>query len=300
MVYLIENRDRVVDKDELLAKLWPGTVVSESALTQIVKKARSLAGDDGDRQAVIRTVQRRGFRFVGELATAAEPPRRKPAAQRAAAAEPSVAVLPFVDMSPEHDQEYFCDGMAEEIINELTHVPGLRVAARTSTFAFKNRADDVRDIGRRLGVQSVLEGSVRKGAERLRVTAQLIDADSGFHLWSERWDRRQEDMLAIQGEIAQLIAAALRRPRDAIGGPRGFHRRRALPARLCVSAPLGQTQSAFRDGSVQAGARDRSEIRARMGRRRTESRGAVSHRPRQAFPGARKTLQCARPSSIRI
>jgi adenylate cyclase len=225
LVYLIENRDRVVDKDELLENLWPGSVVSESALTQVVKKARSLAGDDGDRQAVIRTVQRRGFRFVGELTTAAEPaaPAQAPPAVAAKAAEPSVAVLPFVDMSPEHDQEYFCDGMAEEIINELSHhVPGLRVAARTSTFAFKNRADDVRDIGRRLGVQSVLEGSVRKGRDRLRVTAQLIDADTGFHLWSESWDRRQEDMLAIQAEIAQLIVAALRRPRDALATPGAF------------------------------------------------------------------------------
>jgi TolB-like protein/Flp pilus assembly protein TadD len=222
LVYLIEHRDRVVDKDELLANLWPGTVVSDSALTQVVKKARSLAGDDGDRQAVIRTVQRRGFRFVGELATVEPAPRpAQTPATVVKVAEPSVAVLPFVDMSAEHDQEYFCDGMAEEIINELTHVPGLRVAARTSSFAFKNRTDDVRDIGRRLGVQTLLEGSVRKGHDRLRVTAQLVDADSGFHLWSERWDRRHEDMLAIQAEIAQLIAAALRSPRDAVAKANG-------------------------------------------------------------------------------
>jgi TolB-like protein len=125
-------------------------------------------------------------------------------------------VLPFMDMSPDHDQEYFCDGMVEEVINELVHVPGLRVAARTSTFAFKNRADDVREIGRRLGVKSVLEGSVRKSGKRLRVTAQLIDAETGFHLWSDRWDRRLEDMLTIQAEIAHGIAAALRRSADAL------------------------------------------------------------------------------------
>ncbi len=113
-------------------------------------------------------------------------------------------------MSPQRDQEYFCDGMVEEIITELTRVPGLRVAARTSSFAFKHRADDVRDIGRQLGVNSVLEGSVRKAGDTLRVTAQLIDAATGFHLWSERWDRTLEDMLAIQAEIAHRIAAALR------------------------------------------------------------------------------------------
>jgi adenylate cyclase len=162
LVYLIENRDRVVDKDELLERLWSGNVVSDSALTQIVRKARSLAGDDGDRQAVIRTVQRRGFRFVAVVEvqdgdSTAGPP------QADVTVEPSVAVLPFADMSPEHDQEYFCDGMVEEIITELTRVPGLRVAARTSSFAFKHRPDDVREIGRRLGV-STARGSVRAPA----------------------------------------------------------------------------------------------------------------------------------------
>ena len=209
LVYLLENRQRVVDKDELLQQLWSGTVVSDSALTQIVRKARSLAGDDGDRQAVIRTVQRRGFRFVADVQeqggdSAAGAPRA------GVTVEPSVAVLPFADMSPQHDQEYFCDGMVEEIITELTHVPGLRVAARTSSFAFKHRADDVREIGRRLGVSTVLEGSVRKAGDRLRVTAQLIDAATGFHLWSESWDRTLENMLAIQAEIGQRIAAVLR------------------------------------------------------------------------------------------
>jgi TolB-like protein len=223
LLYLIENRDRVVDKQELLDRLWPGTVVTESALTQVVRKARALAGDDGDRQAVIKTVQRRGFRFVAALQTGA--PTGATRASRLAVRSPdtSLAVLPFVDMSPEQDQEYFCDGMAEEITNRLTRVPGLRVAARTSTFAFKNRADDVRDIGRQLGVRSVLEGSVRKWRDRFRVTAQLIDADSGFHIWSERWDRSREDVLEIQEEIAQLIAsmAAPRRGTESgSSGPR--------------------------------------------------------------------------------
>jgi len=221
LVYLLENRDRVVDKDELLERLWAGSVVSDSALTQIVRKARSLAGDDGDRQAVIRTVQRRGFHFVAVVEgrdddSAAVTPRAE------LAVEPSVAVLPFADMSPEHDQEYFCDGMVEEIITELTRIPGLRVAARTSSFAFKHRADDVREIGRLLGVSTVLEGSVRKAGDRLRVTAQLIDAATGFHHWSERWDRTVEDMLAIQAEIGLEIAAVLR------GAPRGRSERPAV------------------------------------------------------------------------
>ena len=179
-----------------------------------MRKARSLAGDDGNRQDVIRTIQRHGFRFVavveaqiGESSAGVAPAN--------ATVEPSVAVLPFADMSPEHNQEYFCDGMVEEIITELTRVPGLRVAARTSSFAFKHRADDVREIGRQLGVNFVLEGSVRKASDTLRVTAQLIDAATGFHLWSERWDRQLEDMLAIQGEIGLRIAAILRSSRSA-------------------------------------------------------------------------------------
>ena len=214
LVYLIENRDRVVDRDELLDRLWPDTIVTDSALTQVVRKARSLAGDDGNRQAVIRTIQRRGFRFVAGVQV------RSGAAElgrTAAVAEPSVAVLPFADLSAEHDQEYFCDGMVEEIVAELTRVPGLRVAARSSAFAFKHRADDVRDIARQLGVSTVVEGSVRKAGERLRVTAQLIDAVTGFHLKSELWDRKLEDMLAVQQEIAQRIAAAL--PRSHRRGP---------------------------------------------------------------------------------
>jgi adenylate cyclase len=208
LLYLIEHRDRVVDKDELLAKIWPGTVVSESALTQAVRKARAMVADDGVRQAVIRTVQRRGFRFVAPLDD--EPAPAAPPA--IGGAPPSVAVLPFADMSPDHDQEYFCDGMAEEIINELVMTTGLRVAARTSSFAFRNRNDDVRLIGRSLGVGTILQGSVRKDGDRLRVTAQLIDAETGFHLWSERWERQLASMFDIQDEIARGVAEALRAP----------------------------------------------------------------------------------------
>ena len=209
LVYLLENRDRVVDKDELLEQLWPGAVVTESALAQIVRKARSLAGDDGKRQAVIGTVQRRGFRFVAVVQTQ-KGGSTSSIARASAHPDPSVAVLPFADMSSERDHEYFCDGMVEEIITELARIPSLRVAARTSSFAFKLRSDDVREIGRQLGVRSVLEGSVRKDGDKLRVTAQLIDASTGFHLWSERWDRTLEDMLAIQAEIGRQIAAVLR------------------------------------------------------------------------------------------
>ncbi len=132
--------------------------------------------------------------------------------ERASAAGPrsSVAVLPFATLSADPEQEYFCDGMAEEIINALTHVEGLRVVARTSSFAFKGKHEDVREIGRKLNVEAVLEGSVRKAGNRLRITAQLVKADDGYHLWSERYDRDMEDVFAIQDEISLAIVEKLR------------------------------------------------------------------------------------------
>ena len=135
-----------------------------------------------------------------------------PAAGRGAAAEApdSVAILPFVDMSPGRDQEYFCDGIAEEIINSLCCIRDLRIASRTSSFQFKGRATDVREIGRTLGVGAVLEGSVRKAGERVRITAQLVSSADGYHLWSESYDRELSDVFAIQTEIAQKLVEALR------------------------------------------------------------------------------------------
>ena len=124
--------------------------------------------------------------------------------------QPSIAVLPFTNMSADPEQEYFCDGMAEDIINDLTHVEGLRVAARTSAFAFKGKQEDIRDIGRKLNVETLLEGSVRKAGSQLRITAQLINVSDGYHLWSERYDRELEDVFAIQDEIARNIVQALK------------------------------------------------------------------------------------------
>jgi non-specific serine/threonine protein kinase len=124
--------------------------------------------------------------------------------------QPSIAVLPFTNMSADKEQEYFCDGMAEDIINDLTHVEGLRVAARTSAFSFKGKQEDIRDIGRKLNVETLLEGSVRKAGNRLRITAQLLNVADGYHIWSERYDRELEDVFSIQDEIARNIVQALK------------------------------------------------------------------------------------------
>ena len=123
--------------------------------------------------------------------------------------QPSIAVLAFEDLSQARDQEYFCDGIAEEIINNLVRFSGLRVASRTSSFAFKGKQEDVRSIGQKLGVQAVLEGSVRKTGKQLRITTQLINSADGYHLWSEQYDRKMQDVFVIQEEIAQSITQAL-------------------------------------------------------------------------------------------
>ena len=149
--------------------------------------------------------------FLADLRSAAESPGAAAAGQRRAVRSlPSIAVLPFVDMSPERDQEYFCDGMAEELINALTGIERLQVASRTSAFQFKGTGHDVRAVGRELGVGTVLEGSVRKAGNRLRITAQLINVADGYHLWSEKFDRDADDVFAIQDEISLAIVDKLR------------------------------------------------------------------------------------------
>jgi TolB-like protein/tetratricopeptide (TPR) repeat protein len=134
----------------------------------------------------------------------------QPANGTASIAEKSVAVLPFTDLSEKHDQEYFSDGLAEELIDALTKVPNLRVPARTSSFSFKGKAVTIKEIARALGVTHVLEGSVRKSGERLRITAQLVRADNGYHLWSETYDRDARDIFAVQDDITRAVSAELR------------------------------------------------------------------------------------------
>ena len=130
----------------------------------------------------------------------------------------SIAVLPFADMSPSHDQEYLCEGLAEELINALTQVDGLRVAARTASFQFRGKGEDVQIVGKQLNVEALLEGSVRKSDDRLRVTVQLIEVASGYHRWSHRFDGQFEDVFAMQDEIAESVATSLRCGRRRVRG----------------------------------------------------------------------------------
>lgn len=205
--YLLENRDRTITKDELYREIWQGRFVSESALSTRIKAARQAVNDTGEDQRVIRTVHGRGFRFVAEVANddARQEPAQVPAKDNAA-----VAVLPFINMSGDPEQEYFSDGITEDLTTDLSRISGLFVPARNSTFRYKGVAVDVQQLCKELGVRHVLEGSVRKSGSRVRITAQLVDGETGGHLWAERYDRDLTDVFAVQDEITHRIVESLR------------------------------------------------------------------------------------------
>jgi adenylate cyclase len=210
--YLIENRARIVSKDDIINAVWDGRVISDSAIAYAVREARRLVGDDGRAQSIIRTLPRRGFRFVAEVIEEPTSVRQLTTPEKipVSSDRPSVAVLPFDNMSGDPEQEYFSDGLAEEIITALSKVERLRVIARHSTFQYKGQALDLRRIAEELGVRYVLEGSVRSASNRVRVTAQLIDANDDSHLWAERYDRSVDDLFDIQDEITKEIVTSLR------------------------------------------------------------------------------------------
>ncbi|HYM13697.1 MAG TPA: winged helix-turn-helix domain-containing protein [Bryobacterales bacterium] len=223
---LLQSPGDVVLREEIRNQLWPPDIVVEfeHSINAAVKRLRAALRDSADKPRYIETMARRGYRFIcpveapdGKPAEAAD--RRPASAPASAILTPSIAVLPFADMSGDKENEYFSDGLAEEIINKLTRVPGLKVIARTSAFAFKGKHEDIRKIAEVLGVASVLEGSVRRSGSRVRVVAQLITAVDGSHLWSERYDREMADIFAIQDEIAQAIASALQIQLSAISSP---------------------------------------------------------------------------------
>jgi len=204
LAVLIGRAGEPVSKDELFGEVWRGTVVSDDALVTCIQELRKALGDDAKKPKYIETRHRRGYRFVAPVDGASAAPAPEPA--RIA----SIAVLPFTDMSPGRDQDYLCDGLAEELIDALTHIDGLRVAARSSSFQYRGAGLDVKQAGRDLGVDSLLEGSVRKAGDKLRITVQLIDTRSGYHKWSERFDRELGDLFATQDEIAETVAGMLR------------------------------------------------------------------------------------------
>jgi TolB-like protein/Flp pilus assembly protein TadD len=206
LVCLVERRGRAVSKNQLLDVVWPDVNVSEEVLTHCIAEARQALGDDSRRPRFIKTVSRHGYRFVADLDTMDEACVGSEPAPPASA----IVVLPFANLSGDPDNEFLCDGLSEELINALTKVGGLQVVAHSSSFSFKGRDIDAREIGRLLNVGSILEGSVRRSGDRLRVSAQLIDAARGYHVWCEQYDRTLDDLFGIQDEISRAILASLR------------------------------------------------------------------------------------------
>ncbi|HET7910573.1 MAG TPA: winged helix-turn-helix domain-containing tetratricopeptide repeat protein, partial [Pseudolabrys sp.] len=222
LVYLVENRDRVVSKDDLIASVWGGRVVSDSTLTSRINAARKAVGDSGENQKLIRTIARKGLRFIGDVSVsplgvdAPDMLTRSHADSQEASRpalplpeRPAIAVLPFVNMSGDPEQEYFSDGISEDIISALSKLRWFFVIARNSSFTFKGKSVHMKQIAEELGVGYVVEGSVRKSGERVRITAQLNDVATGTHIWAERYDRDIADVFAVQDEITEAIVAAI-------------------------------------------------------------------------------------------
>jgi TolB-like protein/tetratricopeptide (TPR) repeat protein len=215
--YLIRNRERVVSKEDLIDAVWNGRVVSDAALTTRLNVARSVIGDSGEEQRLIKTLQRKGFRFVGTVreirgpGCIAVPDDRVEPLKSALALpdKPSIAVLPFRNMSGDPDQDYFADGMVDEITTALSRFKFLFVISRNSSFTYKGKAVDIKQVGRELGVRYVLEGSVRKAAGKVRIIGQLIDAATGVHLWADRFEGDLTDIFALQDRMTESVVSAI-------------------------------------------------------------------------------------------
>jgi TolB-like protein len=225
LLLFVGNPERVLSKDELLEAVWNGRIVSESTITSHINAVRKAIGDTGEEQRLVRTVARKGYRFVGLVKVDTGEPARLPdtgqpsptALQQAPAPtpalvlpdKPSITVLPFQNLSGDPEQEYFADGVVEDIIAALSRIRWLFVIARNSSFTYKGRAVDARGVGQALGVRYVLEGSVRKCVNKVRITGQLIDATSGMHIWAERFEGQLDDIFELQDQIAESVVGAI-------------------------------------------------------------------------------------------
>jgi len=223
LLYFVERRGELLDKATLMKAIWPNVIVEENNLNQNISALRRVLGESPGEHRFIVTEPGRGYRFVADVrtvptmtpdVTTRHEPRKPPSSSASTTArtdEPqrSIAVLPFVNLTRDIEKEYFGDGLAEELLRALVHVPGLRVPARTSSFAYKGRNTDVRQIAKDLEVSTLLEGSVRSAGELIRVSVQLVDGRTGYHLWSESYERKFEDLFKLQDELAGAIVRAL-------------------------------------------------------------------------------------------
>jgi len=215
LVYLVEHRDRVVTRDELLENLWKGKVVTDTALGVTLQFARKAVGDSGNAQGIIKTIHGRGYQFIAEI--------QAPASDNSTGVKdllsttdtleipdmPSIAVLPFTNASDDSEDDYFIDGITDGIINGLTPFRDLFVMGRSSCFYFRDKDVEITEIGRQLGVQYLVQGTVRRRDEKLRISVELVDAATGQNLWAERYERELKDVFAVEDEVSFTIVASL-------------------------------------------------------------------------------------------
>ncbi|ROM94611.1 winged helix-turn-helix domain-containing protein [Pseudomonas brassicacearum] len=226
LLLFVNNPDRVVSKDDLLKAVWNGRVVSESTITSHINAVRKAIGDTGEEQRLVRTVARKGYRFVGQIKVGgigeAQQPDRPAIDERSPTApkeipssslvlpdKPSITVLPFQNLSGDPEQEYFADGIVEDLIAALSRIRWLFVIARNSSFTYKGRTVDAKGVSQELGVRYVLEGSVRKCGNKVRITGQLIDATNGTHIWAERFEGALNDIFELQDQITESVVGAI-------------------------------------------------------------------------------------------
>ena len=206
---LASAKGDLVTKDELMASVWPGIVVEDNTIQVHISALRKAIDDSKSGSGYVMTVPGRGYRFIGTQEPISASISEALVQHPADLDKPSIAVLAFTNLSGDIDQEYFADGISEDIITALSRYRHLFVIARNSSFTYKGRAVDVKQVGQQLGVRYVLEGSVRKAGNRIRIAAQLIDASSGHHVWAERYDRDLVDIFSVQDEITERVAGAI-------------------------------------------------------------------------------------------
>ncbi len=215
LVYLVDNRDRVVTRDELLENLWKGKVVTDATLGVTLRSARKAVGDSGRAQIIIKTIHGRGYQFIAEVteSTADSSSEEKGVLTTTETLtlpdKPSIAVLPFANASDDPEEEYFSDGVTDGIINGLTRYRDLFVMGRSSSFFFRDKTVDVTEIGKKLGVQYLVQGTVRRQEEKVRITAELIDTLTGQNLWADQYDRELKDVFAVEDEVTTTIVTTL-------------------------------------------------------------------------------------------
>jgi TolB-like protein len=204
--YLIRRQDRVVTRDDMLDAIWGGRIVSDSTLTSRINAARTAIGDRGEDQRLIRTLPRKGIRFVGTVREEGRPADETILTVPQSVRRLSIVVLPFANLSGDPEQDYFVDGITESLTTDLSRINGSFVIARNTAFTFKGKAMDVQKLGKELNVRYVLEGSVQRGGNQMRVNAQLIDVETGNHLWAERFALPIADLFDMQDEIVSSLA----------------------------------------------------------------------------------------------